>query len=74
MAQIIDEKSHKNNRDMLLSVTSNPTIDRTLYVPKLTVGEVQRTSAVHMAAGGKGKVRDSKMRYMIPSRQGEREE
>lgn len=39
---------------MLLSVTSNPTIDRTLYVPHLTVGTVHRTTAVHLAAGGKG--------------------
>ncbi len=39
---------------MLLSVTSNPTIDRTLHLPYLTVGEVHRATAVHMAAGGKG--------------------
>jgi 1-phosphofructokinase family hexose kinase len=39
---------------MLLTVTSNPTIDRTLYVPKLVVGTVHRTTAVHLAAGGKG--------------------
>jgi 1-phosphofructokinase family hexose kinase len=39
---------------MLLTVTSNPTIDRTLYVPHLTVGAVHRTTGVYLAAGGKG--------------------
>lgn len=39
---------------MLLSVTSNPTIDRTLYVSQLTVGAVHRATGVHLAAGGKG--------------------
>lgn len=39
---------------MLLTVTSNPTIDRTLHVAHLSVGEVHRASAVHLAAGGKG--------------------
>lgn len=39
---------------MLLTITANPTIDRTLHVPHLTVGEVHRAMAVHMAAGGKG--------------------
>ncbi len=39
---------------MLLTVTSNPTIDRTLHVSHLSVGEVHRASAVHLAAGGKG--------------------
>jgi 1-phosphofructokinase family hexose kinase len=39
---------------MLLTVTSNPTIDRTLYVPHLTIGAVHRTTGVHLAAGGKG--------------------
>jgi len=39
---------------MLLTVTSNPTIDRTLYVSHLTLGAVHRTTGVHLAAGGKG--------------------
>jgi 1-phosphofructokinase family hexose kinase len=39
---------------MLLTVTSNPTIDRTLHVPHLTAGEVHRAASVHLAAGGKG--------------------
>lgn len=39
---------------MLLTITANPTIDRTLHVAHLSVGEVHRASAVHMAAGGKG--------------------
>jgi 1-phosphofructokinase family hexose kinase len=39
---------------LLLTVTSNPTIDRTLYVPHLTIGEVHRATSVHLAAGGKG--------------------
>lgn len=39
---------------MFLTVTSNPTIDRTLHVSHLSVGEVHRASAVHLAAGGKG--------------------
>jgi len=39
---------------MLLTVTSNATIDRTLHVPHLTIGEVHRATSVHLAAGGKG--------------------
>jgi 1-phosphofructokinase family hexose kinase len=39
---------------MLLAVTSNTTIDRTLFVPHLTLGAVHRTTGVHLAAGGKG--------------------
>jgi 1-phosphofructokinase family hexose kinase len=39
---------------MLLTVTCNPTIDRTLHVAQLAVGEVHRATSVHMAAGGKG--------------------
>jgi 1-phosphofructokinase family hexose kinase len=39
---------------MLLTVTSNTTIDRTLFVPHLTLGAVHRATAVHLAAGGKG--------------------
>jgi 1-phosphofructokinase family hexose kinase len=39
---------------MLLAITPNPTIDRTLYVPQMTIGTVHRTTEVHLAAGGKG--------------------
>ena len=39
---------------MLLTVTSNPTIDRTLHVSEMTVGAVHRADEVHLAAGGKG--------------------
>jgi 1-phosphofructokinase family hexose kinase len=39
---------------MLLTVTSNPTIDRTLHLSHLTPGQVHRATAVHLAAGGKG--------------------
>lgn len=39
---------------MLLTVTSNPTIDRTLHVSEMTVGAVHRADDVHLAAGGKG--------------------
>jgi len=39
---------------MLLTITSNPAIDRTLHVPHLKVGAVHRTAQVHLAAGGKG--------------------
>lgn len=39
---------------MLLTVTSNATIDRTLHIPHLTIGEVHRATSVHLAAGGKG--------------------
>ncbi len=39
---------------MLLSVTSNPTIDRMLRVPRLTPGQVHRAEEVHCSAGGKG--------------------
>jgi 1-phosphofructokinase family hexose kinase len=39
---------------MLLTVTPNPTIDRTLYLPQMTIGQVHRATKVHLAAGGKG--------------------
>lgn len=39
---------------MLLTVTSNPTIDRTLFVPRLVPGTVHRALHVQCAAGGKG--------------------
>jgi 1-phosphofructokinase family hexose kinase len=39
---------------MLVAVTPNPAIDRTLYVPTLTVGAIHRTAEVRLAAGGKG--------------------
>lgn len=39
---------------MLLVVTPNPAIDRTLHVPQLRGGELARAASVHLAAGGKG--------------------
>lgn len=39
---------------MLLTITPNPPLDRTLDVPELTVGKVHRARQVHQAAGGKG--------------------
>lgn len=39
---------------MLLTVTCNPTIDRTVYLPQMTIGQVHRATNVHLAAGGKG--------------------
>ncbi len=39
---------------MFLTVTPNPTIDRTLHVSQMTVGAVHRATEVHLAAGGKG--------------------
>lgn len=39
---------------MILCVTPNPAIDRTLYVDALHVGEVHRAEKVLTAAGGKG--------------------
>ncbi len=39
---------------MLLTVAPNPTIDRTLHVPQMTVGSVHRSSRVQLTAGGKG--------------------
>ena len=39
---------------MLLTVTANPAIDRTLHVPHLAVGTVHRTAEIYMTAGGKG--------------------
>ncbi len=39
---------------MLLTVTCNPTIDRILDVPTLTVGEVHRTEGLNLMAAGKG--------------------
>lgn len=39
---------------MLLAVTCNPTIERTLHMPAMTLGLVHRTTKVHLAAGGKG--------------------
>lgn len=39
---------------MLLFVATNPSVDRTLHVPLLTLGQVHRTSRVAVGAGGKG--------------------
>lgn len=39
---------------MILCLTPNPAIDRTMYVDSLTLGEVHRAQKVLMAAGGKG--------------------
>src|SRR5262245_23800484 len=39
---------------MLLTVTANPAIDRTLHIPRLDVGAVHRTAEIYMTAGGKG--------------------
>jgi fructose-1-phosphate kinase PfkB-like protein len=36
---------------MLLTVTSNPALDRTLYVPRLKAGTVHRTSRLETAGG-----------------------
>jgi 1-phosphofructokinase family hexose kinase len=38
----------------ILCVTPNPALDRTLEVPNLRPGEIQRASSVRVAAGGKG--------------------
>jgi len=39
---------------VLLCVTPNTALDRTLTLPHLTLGAVHRTQTVHQAAGGKG--------------------
>lgn len=39
---------------MLLTITPNPAIDRSLFVPHLQIGEVHRATRLHLAAGGKG--------------------
>jgi 1-phosphofructokinase family hexose kinase len=39
---------------MLLTVTSNPAVDRTLHVPRLVAGAVHRAAEVGLTAGGKG--------------------
>ena len=39
---------------MLLTVTSNPSVDRILHVPHLTTGEVHRATSLQLAAAGKG--------------------
>ncbi len=39
---------------MLLAITPNPPIDRTLHVPQLSVGGVHRATKVQLSAGGKG--------------------
>jgi len=39
---------------MILCLTPNPAIDRTLYVDRLIPGDVQRARRVTVAAGGKG--------------------
>lgn len=39
---------------MILCITPNPAIDRTLIVPNLTLGNVQRAQQTIVAAGGKG--------------------
>lgn len=39
---------------MLLIVATNPSVDRTLHIPRLVPGQVHRTSRVSLGAGGKG--------------------
>ena len=39
---------------MILCITPNPAIDRTLLVPNLVLGDVHRAQEVIVAAGGKG--------------------
>src|SRR5512133_2816748 len=39
---------------MILCITPNPAIDRTLVVPKLILGNVHRAQETILAAGGKG--------------------
>ena len=39
---------------MILCITPNPAIDRTLFVPNLTLGNVHRAEQTIVAAGGKG--------------------
>ncbi len=39
---------------MIICITPNPAIDRTLMLPNLVVGDVQRAQDVIVAAGGKG--------------------
>src|SRR5215211_7426889 len=39
---------------MILCITPNPAIDRTLILPRLTLGNVHRAQKVIVAAGGKG--------------------
>ena len=39
---------------MILTVTPNPSLDRTLAVPELEIGEVLRATAARTDAGGKG--------------------
>ena len=40
--------------EMILCITPNPAIDRTLILPNLTPGDVHRAGQVIVAAGGKG--------------------
>ncbi|MFI9816827.1 1-phosphofructokinase [Saccharothrix variisporea] len=39
---------------MFLTVTANPSVDRTVEVARLTRGELHRAAAVHVQPGGKG--------------------
>lgn len=39
---------------MIICITPNPAIDRTLLLPNLVVGNVHRAEKVIVAAGGKG--------------------
>lgn len=39
---------------MIVTLTANPSVDRTLELDRLEVGEVNRAAATHLHAGGKG--------------------
>jgi len=39
---------------MIATVTLNPAVDKTIRVPRLAIGQVQRTRESHLDPGGKG--------------------
>src|ERR671925_314215 len=49
-----DSCSGDGFREMILCITPNPAIDRTLLLPHLTLGNVHRAENIMVAAGGKG--------------------
>jgi len=52
--QFVAKNSDRGNWEMIVTVNLNPVLDRTLALPHLTVGQINRARLVRLDVGGKG--------------------